>query len=350
MKINMSDKIYEVRRENLPETNSSSSHSVVIDSLSPRDSLPGSPYWDLPIDEEGFIHIPPRSFGRESEKFNSVLCKVQYVAGLMISSDFSVYCRRLRSLAVVLIEISGAKDVIFDWFPNTYNDLQRSNGDPYYEDPGMWWSLGCDIDHQSMDLDEEVLESPETLKNFLLKSSSWLFLEDDSFSDEYISPSKLESGVYKQHDPEAYIVVDVGGDIGRIDIPVDSFPLDFPIDDYFRVSWFGEGIILQNICFVGGKPQSVSPGCVSQKGALDYKGLLKEGFVYWASERFTNALVQKLTEALGNQGQARFSAAFGSTRKNGEDAMILELQKEMPDDIVIIPYKIETKEFGEVPA
>ena len=30
--------------------------------------------------------------------------------------------------------------------------------------------------------------------------------------------------------------------------------------------------------------------------------------------------------------------------------MILELQKEMPDDIVIIPYKIETEEFGEVPA
>lgn len=334
------NKIYEVRRVGLPETNSSSSHSVVIDSGSSKDSLPGSPYWDLPIDDKGYIHIPSRDFGREGERHNTVLGKVQYVAGLMLSSDFRTYCKRLRSLADILVEISGAKDVIFDWFPSTYKDIQEDN---FYVEDGIWWSLGCNIDHQSMDLDEEVLESTEILKNFLFKSSSWLFLGDDSFDDD---GPKIEAGVMEKHEPEAFITVDVGGDIGRVDIPVDRFPFDASPEEYLRTGWFGDELILQSIYFVDGKPQNLPDTC---SRVLEYKGSLKGGYVYWASQAFSDALIQKLSERTGKTtNQTKFKLSFGGP-SDDEGVLIRELEKEMPEDVMIIPYNIETKEFGEVP-
>ena len=81
MKSNKMKNIKIVKRFGVFETNSSSSHSVCIDMNEENYMSPGSPYWDLMIDENNVLHIPGKGhdFGWEFFKTNSCMVKLHYL-------------------------------------------------------------------------------------------------------------------------------------------------------------------------------------------------------------------------------------------------------------------------------
>ncbi len=88
-------RIKQVIRKNLPETNSSSSHSVVI-CVDPNSLVD-----TLPMDSEGVIHVPRRSesFGWEYEKYNDPMTLFHIFVLLQDVSDKEIVCFQHTSMA-----------------------------------------------------------------------------------------------------------------------------------------------------------------------------------------------------------------------------------------------------------
>lgn len=206
--------IKKIIRRDLPETNSSSSHSVVI-SMDPSGIL-GRDEWDLNIDENGILHIPIfNSFGREFFCTNSVLGKLKYLSCAYIRAyykDRAYFGKQVHKFTSVIKGILGIKGVVFEEAAEFYRDLKDGTIDEketeYYEFPS--------IDHQSQDIIPEMIESEETIKNFLLNRSSWLY----GGSDEVREDPKVYAATEILCPPIACISSELGGDIGRVDVEV----------------------------------------------------------------------------------------------------------------------------------
>lgn len=225
----MEDKIKITIRRNLPETNSSSSHSLVIDSGRPYDPvLPGNPLWDIPIDQDGYLHIDGLvSFGREYARYNSVLAKVQYVCGALcgrVSTERESH-PHLKRLERILTDMTGTKGVVFDWVKAYYSDLFRSKQDleeSKGEDPrrvafSYYDPSWPDIDHQGYEVFDELLESDDTIRDFIFNPKSTLFTGSDECSPgdpSFYGPSPVV----------AYLQIYIPEPIGRIDIPLYRWP------------------------------------------------------------------------------------------------------------------------------
>ena len=207
-------RIKRVIREDLPETNSSSSHSVVI-SMNSEHNLDRRD-WGLKIDENTqTLYIPTFSgFGREFFCSNSVLVKLQYLSCFFISGTFKKkvsMSKMMHRFEVVLKDILGVKNIVFEeavdiWTRMKSGDIPKEDS-IYYDFP--------EIDWQSRDLKEEILETPETLKNFLLNPDSWVYGGDDSeskFSSKF-------SATQKQPETIGYYSADLQG-IGRVDVEI----------------------------------------------------------------------------------------------------------------------------------
>ena len=207
-------KIKRVIREDLPETNSSSSHSVVI-SMKSEENLDMSK-WGLNIDENTQILYIPTFFGFGREFFcsNSTLVKLQYLSCYFIRGPLEkkvFISKQIYKFKEVLKDILGIKRVVFEEAIDFWKRLNEGNIDEevigYYEFPTIDW--------QSLDLKSEILESKETIKNFLLNPNSWIYGGDDCddafssrYSDTQITPEVI-----------GYYSVELNG-IGRVDIEV----------------------------------------------------------------------------------------------------------------------------------
>lgn len=132
-------------RSSVFETNSSSTHSISIDS-----NADGILDTIVPNDE-GALILTGGSFGWAWEKFNDSLTKANYCA-----VDTLDHAERAHMLAEVLVEHTGAKKIIFAIDDNSY------------------------VDHQSVGTSEDAFVSPQTLKNFIFNPSSWLFTGNDN--------------------------------------------------------------------------------------------------------------------------------------------------------------------------
>lgn len=136
-------------RNNVFETNSSSTHSI---------SIRVGNQWDTIIpDEEGKIYLNGGEFGWQWEKFNDALTKANYCAVDYISDD-----SKIEMLKEVICEYTGAKEVIM----NFTTDWNKSN-----------WSY---VDHGGSGCSSDAFNSKEDLKNFLFNKASWLFLGNDN--------------------------------------------------------------------------------------------------------------------------------------------------------------------------
>jgi hypothetical protein len=331
---------------NLPETNSSSSHSVVIDGSTVDYN---KDYWNFPIDDEGVIHIPDASFGREWDKFNTVLEKTQYACGLICRrTDGEETMKKLEKVKDLIIEFTGAKDVQFDWFPEYYEGIMSQGKDlngelKYYEED----TFGPEIDHQSVDLYYEVLESEDTLKNFIFNPKSWLFLGSDE--------SDPSEGFYKKEKYVGVIEVNLPGPIGRIDIPINSFPTD--ISSYFRCE-FLEGMtsgkrILNNIYFMSddletskpltGDINEDDPRCLLYRGIIgeNRKGLSKDCRLYWATNELINLVSKRCREI-------DYKKINFLNWAEEEDKIFKKACEEFPNSIKYIDFRVRTEEFGYV--
>lgn len=204
-------RILNVKRIGLPETNSSSSHSV---SISMKGNLikPGDPEFNIDI-RDGILYIPGDvDFGWDYFKYNTPLEKLQYVCGIFCGSEYENK-KNIFKLKKILKEIFGVKDVVFEWRQKYYQEL-KDGADPeeiYYASP--------QIDHNSSDIFEEIIENTEVIKNFILSRNSWLLGGNDNsdyppgfFGNSYID--------LDQEDPEAILSIDLEGKIGRVDFEI----------------------------------------------------------------------------------------------------------------------------------
>jgi len=203
------EKLKIVRRIGMPETNSSSSHSVSI-SMNPESLVaPGDKDWDIEITEDGILKIPGgTSFGWEYFKTNSILTKLQYLCGIYcydIKTDHGK--KSITRLKKILKRIFGVRDVEFLWITEFSKRLKEEE-DPdeaYYDPP--------EIDHNSHDIFEEITENENVIRAFLLSRDSWLYGGNDNsdapngFYNEPTSKSRIN----------AILSIELGGKIGRVD-------------------------------------------------------------------------------------------------------------------------------------
>lgn len=219
-------KVRIIKRDGLPETNSSSSHSVVIDM---SNYFPDSEVISLPMDENNNIHIPGNvNFGWEWEKYNDALTKIQYVCGIICDRN----SKKVKQLKEIVKSFTGANDVIFDWEADYKKRIEAG------EKPDDIWKAVPEIDHNSSDIFCEIIENKDTLKNFIFNPNSWLFLGNDNGGDseQFFKIANRDTG----NDLPAVVQVYLPEPIGRFDITLENFPEDNVASELFYHSYFEE--------------------------------------------------------------------------------------------------------------
>lgn len=352
-----------VIRKDLPETNSSSSHSIVINTREVNNITPDGLLWDLKMDEDGFIHIPTTNstFGREYEKFNSVLKKIQYACGLIRGEDYE----KLSLLQELLVEFTGCKGVKFDWLGEYYKDLQEASiedidkfGFDYY------YEYGPAVDHQSLELEYDVWENKEVLKNFIFNSNSWLYLGDDGgyldlkTQKELINPNYPLVG--------GNISIEFGGDVGKVDLPIQEFPE--PDEDVIGV----ETRLLECIIYKNGKFTSMTLNSDIDNSKILYY-FPRKNFAYfstefnypyvpeisrkllWVSDNVRNLWETECENLKRNYINSVSKLSLRGGIPNSDTEYIKNLEetfrkiiKDYQQEIVFVNYSIISEEFGEI--
>ena len=201
-------KLKKVIRSGVLETNSSSSHSVCICS-DPEVCKKGDKVWDLDFLDDGSVYIPSPTicFGRNLFKSNRCLMKIQYAYGLA----FSVAPRRQYEITELIKKVTGAKDVKIEWVEKYKEELKKRKGilrEMYVDAP--------EVDHQSLDLFDEIFENEDTLREFIFNPKSWLY----GGSDESEDPKGFRRECFTNYDEdsEAKLTIHLGEDfIGDMD-------------------------------------------------------------------------------------------------------------------------------------
>ena len=214
------NKIKIITRENMLETNSSSTHSLVI-YMGGELVKPGDPDFDLDI-RKNILYVPKtlNDFGWEWNKSNSCLIKLQYVAGLICPSlDNGVDHKKVNKLKHILMSYLGVKDVVFEWDSEFFKKLRsgRKPEDIFRDIPI--------IDHQSIsDSYEEITESKETLIRFIFSRNSWWYGGNDNSAEPENFYKEVQA---RETNPVATLSIDFGGsEVGRLDIQTTKFPCD----------------------------------------------------------------------------------------------------------------------------
>lgn len=142
-------------RQQVFETNSSSSHSISIIELNDSDLMDNS----LIPDKQGIINLYGGEFGWEIEDYNDAQTKASYMAVYS-----ALYCSDTRdeliqTLKDVITKQTGAKEVNFKF----------TESDSY-------------IDHQSCEPGayDFVFENPEEMRNFIFNPKSILHTDNDN--------------------------------------------------------------------------------------------------------------------------------------------------------------------------
>lgn len=212
-----SNKIKQVFRFELPETNSSSSHSVVIN----RYSISNITAEDVPVDENGNLVLPKgASFSSDRRFFNDIKNKLLYVCGL-IYSRYSIEEseKKLKELAEAIKNFTGINDVIFEWV-----GCKEEKDDTCYGEYSHPY-----IDHESLDLADIVLSPKENMLNFIFNKKSWLIIEHDSDCTNLRDYDKTIEQVPSEED-KVYCTLKFGGEIGDVNFELNSYPVRDIVD------------------------------------------------------------------------------------------------------------------------
>lgn len=324
--------IKRVIRANLPETNSSSSHSVVICRDPKYLMKKEDSNFNLKLRDDGILYIPsrPEDFGWQWEKFNDPLNKLWYVCGILFNRGIN---KKIKVLNEILKKFTGAKDVVYEWMEKrNEKDYSSTNECP------------PSIDHQSHEIFPEILESKESIINFIFNSRSWLFLGNDNDS----SPEGFyeESGEPKK--PDAIASIYYPGDIGRVDIEISHFPNNFlgnnndiynllhdndnTIDSIYYDKDKKKFILNNSIfCYFPGKNNFLYSRNSSIIGIVDSN-------IYYMSDD----LFDKVSEVMRKKYN-HSSTILSQIPKEVQDILDLPEYKE---DLITVPVIIRSKEFG----
>ena len=330
-------------REKFPETNSSSSHSVSI-SLSGKYYKPEE--MNLKIDKDGVIFIPNAvdDFGWEFEKYNDVLTKIQYISSMY---EIKSNPKKLRILKEVIKSFTGAKKVVFEFenqFKDAYNKAVKENDDelPCISD------FGSSIDHNSSDIFPEILESRNTIKDFIFNPNSWLFLGNDNSIDDpdsfYVTDEEKKKK--EKEEPVAIASIDFGGKIGRIDFELKDFPTKFGVVREIYDSGYD---MLSTFCIDPKTDEIKDSHNIPKKNNEKYLRLFKffkyyplnstyenKIYVAYVSDDFENTFLNNIKE---KGGHLCMNDAWKKTRED---------LKDNNDECRFFEVHIKTKEFGEI--
>lgn len=208
----MKNVIKKIVRLGVPETNSSSSHSLCICMEGSLCNL-GDECWDFDIRDEGkvlYIPKPDMIFDRNFFSSNHCLLKTQYAFGLALSRQPEAQ----KTIIKVLKGVTGVDEVKIEWVEEYKKELETKPARYIYVSSPY-------VDHNSTDLFDEAFENEEVLKNFIFSPYSWLYGGDDSYSEEEIG-SYYSTMVNNPNDEGGYLEVDFGGKLGKIDIILDN--------------------------------------------------------------------------------------------------------------------------------
>jgi len=143
------------KRQNVFETNSSSTHSISI-----ATETNGVLMDTIAVNSEGIVEIECGEFGWEIETFNYVTDRLAYAA---------TYAKNYASDE----EMEMFKDVIRN--QTGANDITFINVSNY----GSHQDFGY-IDHQSIDVVQEAFTDKETLRQFIFNPNSWFKTDNDN--------------------------------------------------------------------------------------------------------------------------------------------------------------------------
>lgn len=142
-------------RENVFETNSSSSHSISLSDPSiSNDGMMDT----IPLNGNGDIVLSGGEFGWQWEKFSDALTKSNYCAVYAVLHRNDL----INQLIEVIKDQTGANNVILD----ISDDCSKSN-----------WSY---IDHDSFDVAAAAFGSNDVLRRFIFNRKSILYLGNDN--------------------------------------------------------------------------------------------------------------------------------------------------------------------------
>jgi hypothetical protein len=152
-------------RQNIFETNSSSSHSLSI-----SENTDGI-FDTIDCDEGGVIHITGGYFGSEWDAHNDVLTKINYCA-----TDQKDHPENLKLLTEVIKEQTCCSDVIYHMRSDGYSNAS--------------------IDHESTGTSNELFIDKEKLRNFLFNPSNAIITGGD---ERFGPPNILDFGKNKKY-------------------------------------------------------------------------------------------------------------------------------------------------------
>ncbi len=189
-----------VTRRAVPETNSSSSHSVSI-------CFNGNLTDNLVLDSEGVITIPKGlSFGRGLERYNDSLTKAAYVCASFCDEADGIIDESLYQMfKEAIIDFTGATKVELEWMMDAYEEVT--------DDGECIKHFSCPtVDHQSYEVLDEVTESKSIMQDFIFNPNSWLFVADDSGT-----PPGFYDVLSESDEPFYIASIELGGKVGRVD-------------------------------------------------------------------------------------------------------------------------------------
>lgn len=189
-----------VRRVNLPETNSSSSHALVLSPLVDGDKSnwvkPGDSDWDILLDEEGYVITFPNEDGDAYEVSNSPYRKMMFALTHLISSqhednlDWEFIIDRprerpivdaaLEMLSKVVCSHANAKGIDMRWIVTDKSTMieQLYNGEEFFsEQMDIYW-----YEPKLFPTDSTGLLNNNFLFQNALTLGSWIFDRRSCFS------------------------------------------------------------------------------------------------------------------------------------------------------------------------
>ena len=184
--------IKRVIRKNFAETNSSSSHSLIIDTT----DYDNSDAFKLNRDSKGNIIIEKKYFNWGWYKTNNVNEKLSYVFAQIYANYGSKISKKINQVRRIVLKFTGAPGIVY-------------NADSVFDE--------FNIDHQSTDLIKQIMESNSSIKDFIFNPKSWLYIGDDNEDP----PSRFYS---KESEPDYYLSVYFPDPIGRLDM--DFYSMD----------------------------------------------------------------------------------------------------------------------------
>lgn len=248
--------IKKVIRFELPETNSSSSHSVIISELKNGNN-------NLEI-IDGVVYIPSPDdfdFSRTNfQAYNDTITKIVFTIAIYNSThELEELMKFLNNLRYIICSYTGASNVVFEAI-DKFNEVSKSFSDldseygPRNNLSDTIWEI-CEIafgtvDHESRDLADEIFDDKDSLKNFIFSEDSWLFLGSDGVDMEENILKTLKRHYKLVQEDDNYATLDFTRyGIGTVDIELPSLIINgnFIGDLFFKKDGFLTSIYFDNI-------------------------------------------------------------------------------------------------------